>query len=152
MMPPVQQPNNPYPQKIVTDIQQKIMPSGSVVQLRHIEVVTMINNNLSKERIFEQEPPMADGTTAQDISAIQECAICLGLFHKDNVRLCQVCGQYCCPRCRMITVIPELDIAQEAMAIGYKRVSRSEIFHCIMCLEKMQMTLFQKIYRRFWNL
>jgi hypothetical protein len=103
-----------------------------------VEVVRVENGLFRKEKVREIDPPMADGTTLDHVREIFECRVCLGLFHKDNVRCCLACGHdYCRFRaCRGEVKIP----------------GDGSIFVCAPCAEVNNRGLLERISRKFWRL
>jgi len=132
---------NPFlqpPGKIVLDIQRGRMPSGQIVEIRRVELTILENGRWRKEKVFEVDPGMADGTTPQEIGMIRECHVCLGLFNRDNVRHCPACGRdYCGLR----------------ECWGEVRVSEDEkIVACAPCAQANNRGLWERISGKFWRL
>jgi hypothetical protein len=132
---------NPFfqtPGKIVLDIQRKRMPSGQIVEIRIVELTIMENTLLRREKVREVDPSMADNTTPDAPGDIFECHVCLGLFSKDNVFRCPVCGRdYCC-----------LGECQ-----GEVKVSKDEqIVVCAPCAKEANTGLLKRISKKFWRL
>jgi hypothetical protein len=132
---------NPFlqmPGKIVLDVQRKRMPSGQIVERRKVERTFLENGHWRKEKVFETEPGMSDGTSPE-IEDIRECHVCLGLFHKDNVRRCIPCGREYCVlgACWEEVKVPGAD---------------GSIIVCAPCAKENNMSLLARISRRFWRL
>lgn len=132
---------NPFfqtPGKITLDIQRGRMPSGQIVEIRKVELCLMENGRLRKEKVFELDPAMADGTTPQEIGTVRECHVCLGLFSEQNVRRCPACGRdYCWLR----------------TCWGGIKVPKSEpIVVCAPCAKEANTGLLERISRKFWRL
>jgi len=114
------------------------MPSGQIVEIRTVEVTLIENGVLRKEKVREVDPGMADGTTPDRIGDIRECHVCLGLFHKDNVRSCRACGRdYCGLR----------------ECWGEVRGPEDEsIVLCAPCAQANNTGVWERISRKFWRL
>lgn len=133
---------NPFlqvtPGKIVLDIQKGRMPSGQMVEIRTVEVTLLENGRWRKEKVFEVDPGMADGTTPREIGMIRECHVCAGLFSVVNVRRCQACGRdYCIFR----------ECGGEVKVPGDE-----SIIVCAPCAQANNMGLLARISRKFWRL
>jgi hypothetical protein len=132
---------NPFlqmPGKIVLDVQRKRMPSGQIVETRTVERTILENGYWRKERVKEHDPGMSDATSPK-IEDIRECHVCLGLFHKENVRHCIACGRdYCDKReCWDRVETPGID---------------SSIIACSPCAKENNMSILARISRRFWRM
>jgi len=132
---------NPFvqpPGKIVLDVQRKRMPSGQIVEIRTAEVTLMEHGLLRKEKVHEVDPPMADGTTPNQVGEIRECHVCLGLFYKDNVQMCPACGH---DYCKFRVCQGELNVPGDG-----------SISMCTPCAQVNNRGLVKRIARRFWRL
>lgn len=132
---------NPFlqtPGKIVLDIQKARMPSGQIVEIRTVEVTVLEYGPWRKERVFEVEPGMADGTTPKKVESIRECRVCLGLFHQDNVRRCLACGR---DYCRFRECSGQVNV-----------VGDGQITVCAPCAQENNMGSLARVSRRFWHL
>ena len=114
------------------------MPSGQIVEIRTVEVTSIENGLLRKEKVREVDPGMADGTTPDRIGDVRECYVCLGLFYKDHVRNCMACGR---DYCRL----------RECWG-GIKVRGDGSIIVCAPCAQANNMGLLARISRRFWRL
>jgi hypothetical protein len=130
-----QPPGSPQPGKIVTDVERYQTQSGQVVEIRRIELSILENNTLRKENRFEVEPPLADNRIPESVADIRECCICLGLFHKDNVLSCPVCGRCFCHQCR-----------DRITADG------NEVPVCAECAKEANAGFICRILKKFWTL
>lgn len=130
-----QPPFSPQPGKIVTDVERLRTQSGQVFEIRRVELTILENNVLRKENLSEVDPPLADNRIPESIADIRECCICLGLFHKDSVLSCPVCGGYFCHRCRACI-----------------KTDGQEIPACAECAKEANAGLICKILKKFWTL
>ena len=138
MYPPNPNPFLPIPGKIILDIQRKRMPSGQIVEIRTVEITLMENGLWRKEKVREVDPPMADGTTPDHVREIHECHVCLGLFHRSNVRRCQACGRDSC-------------IFRECWG-EVEGPEDEQIVVCAPCAKENNTPLWERISRKFWRL
>ncbi len=138
MYPPNPNPFLPIPGKIILDIQRKRMPSGQIVEIRTVEVTLIENGVLRKEKVREIDPGMADGTTPDRIGDIRECHVCLGLFHRDNVRSCMACGR---DYCRLRECWGEVREPED-----------EQIVVCAPCAKENNTGVWERISRKFWRL
>lgn len=132
---------NPFlqtPGKIVLDIQKGRMPSGQIVEIRRVERTVMENGQLRKEKVFEVDPGMADGTTPDAVRDIRECHVCLGLFYKENVRRCLACGHN---YCKFRECLGEIKVSED-----------DGILTCAPCAKEANTGLVERISKKFWQL
>ena len=130
-----QPPGSPQPGKIATDVERYQSQSGQVVEIRRIELTILENNMLRKENCFEVDPPLADNRVPESIADIRECCVCLGLFHKDSVLICPVCGRCFCHQCG------------DRITDG-----GNELTVCAECAREANTGLVRKIFKKFWTL
>lgn len=133
-----QNPLNQPPKKVVTKVEKFQTEFGQLVELRFIELTVLENNVLRKEELFEVDPPLSDNRVPSSIQDIRQCCICLGLYHKDNIRTCPVCGRYFCisPDCRDMI----------------KTENGDEILACAACADEANSGLVRKLWRKLWTL
>jgi hypothetical protein len=144
-----QPPTGQIPQKVIRNIQRKLLPSGRVLELRDIEMQWICNGSVIKDATYEMEPEAADGTLPKDLSEVNECCVCLGIFSNANLATCTVCGQYCSGGPCRIEVPPSPELQ---MGINTGLVNPPKQFLCRICHEESQMTLLDKLRRFFWRL
>jgi len=88
------------PGKVETEVERFHTLSGQVVEIIWSQRCVLENNVLRKERVFEVNPPLADGRTPKSAEDIRECCICFTIYHKDSVLRCSICGRYFCSLCK----------------------------------------------------
>ena len=134
---PIDNNQNPFiPQvgKVVNKVERFQTESGQLVEIRWVETSMQKDGVLKKDAYFEGVPPLRDNRIPDSVSDIREC-ICGGLYHKDNVLRCSVCGKYFGLCCR------------EAI-----KTDQGEVSVCLLCAKEYNRSLLSKIWKKFWTL
>lgn len=147
-MPP-EQLQDQSPQIIDRKVQRNVMASGQLVELQDIETVFMVNGTSVRDHIYQLEPPAADGSLPKDLSEVNECPICLGIFSMANLAQCVVCGRYCSGGDCRVEVPPTPEV-QSAIRAGL--IKPQPTFMCRTCFEDANMTFLHRLRRAFWRL
>jgi hypothetical protein len=128
-------PFSQQPGKAVTDAQKYQTQSGQIVEIRWTESTILEGNMLRKEKSFEVFPPLNDNRIPDSVADIRECRICLGLFHKESVLVCPVCGGCFCLKCR-----DEI-----------KSEDDQPIAACKLCAQQANTSVLGRLWRKFWH-
>jgi hypothetical protein len=129
-----QNPIGPPVGKIETRVERFQTGSGQVIEIRWFEKCVMINNILTKESFFEVFPPLRDNRIPESVADIREC-ICGGLYHKDNILTCPICGRYFCHLCKA-------EIQKED----------SKLTICSECAKAAKQGILTRLIRKIWTL
>ena len=109
--------------------------SGQSVEIRWLKGLVSENGVPIEESCFEVFPPLTDNRIPDSVADIRECCICLGLFHKENIQRCPVCGRDFDSACR-----------------GTIATDEGEIIVCAACDEEHNRSLLGKLIRKLWTL
>jgi len=144
-----EQPQGQTPQIIDRKVQRKVMPSGQLVELQDIETVFMVNGTSVRDHVYQLEPPSTDGCLPRDLSEVNECCICLGIFSMANLAICVNCGRYCSGGACRVEVQPTPEV-QSAISAGL--IKPQPTFMCRNCYEDANLTFLDRLRRAFWRL
>lgn len=129
------QPLSPQAGKITTQVERYLTGSGQLFEIRRVEIMVLEKGFLKKESYFEVFPPLQDNRVPASVADIRECCVCLGLYHKESVFNCPVCGRDLCRICKE-------KITTDA----------GEILVCAACAEEHNCGLVGRIIKKFWTL
>jgi len=91
------------PGRIITKVKRYVSPTGQVTELRWVTITIQDKQGIWRtEENIEVVPPLADGTTPQDLDKIRECLRCRCLIHEKNYRICPLCGLGFCLPCTKV--------------------------------------------------
>jgi len=130
-----QTPLNPQVGKVVTRVEKFQARSGQVFEIRWTDISTIENGIHKKESYFAVFPPLMDNRTPDSVADVRECCVCLGLYHRESVIKCPVCGGDFCQICMGKIVENEI-----------------EIMACAACAKKNNRGLLGRIFNRLWTL
>lgn len=136
-------------QKMVRKTQRKVVPDGSLLELREVEIQQIMNGTMVKEIVLELDPPAIDGTLPKDLSEVNQCVVCHNIYGNTHLELCVICGRYCSGGdCRV--EIPPTPEVRAAICAGL--IKPQPKFMCRHCYEESTMTFLDRLRHAFWRL